>query len=228
MNCYFEAGELVRSLLWREPSDVRVTWLTMVALADPDGTVHQSAGAIAGWAGLPTAIVRDAIAWLLSDAAPEGIRIRPEGAGWRLHEPTRAAVPSEAIGSLPAVATPPVASGALALAHADAVGETHVSAAADGAAEPEKPAVPATTGEDSNALAAWLTVAAEIRPSMREEVFDATIARCRGAALANGVLRVRAPDQRTLDVLLARQRQIEAILIDQGVASGVVFVGVPA
>lgn len=52
---------ILLSSIWSEPSDVRVVWITLLAMADQNGMVAASATGVAKMAGLPLGVVTEAL-----------------------------------------------------------------------------------------------------------------------------------------------------------------------
>lgn len=83
-------SSIVHSTIWNEPDHVRLTWVTMLALADRDGIVHASVPGLAHAARKTVAEVEDALEKFMSpdkySRTPdfEGRRVEPVPGGWRL------------------------------------------------------------------------------------------------------------------------------------------------
>lgn len=84
------SASLVASSIWNEPDDVRIVWITLLALADAEGNVRASVVGLAHLARKTSAETREALKTL---AAPdpesncqdeEGRRITPIEGGWHL------------------------------------------------------------------------------------------------------------------------------------------------
>jgi hypothetical protein len=81
---------IVTSTIWREDSDTKVVWITMLAIADRDGIVESSIPGLAHLAGVDERKTQAAIAKFLKpdrhSRSPEheGRRIEQVDGGWRL------------------------------------------------------------------------------------------------------------------------------------------------
>lgn len=90
-------GSIVHSTVWREPDHVRLTWITMLALADRDGIVEASIPGLADAARVSLEQCEDALARLSGpdkysrSKAHDGRRVEECDGGWRLlnHETYR-------------------------------------------------------------------------------------------------------------------------------------------
>jgi hypothetical protein len=98
-------SSITESTIWREPANVRLVWITMLAMADRRGRVWASLPGLADRARVPDEDCRAAIKTFLSPDADsrtrehEGRRIEVIDGGWRLlnHEKYRAIRDEEAI-----------------------------------------------------------------------------------------------------------------------------------
>jgi len=96
---------ITESTIWREPANVRLVWITMLAMADRRGRVWASLPGLADRARVPDEDCRTAIKTFLSPDPDsrtrehEGRRIEAIDGGWRLlnHEKYRAICDEEAI-----------------------------------------------------------------------------------------------------------------------------------
>ena len=85
-------SSITESTIWCEPSDTRIVWITMLAMADRKGRVFGSVPGLANRSQVPVQAVRDALQSFLSPDIDsrtkdhEGRRIEPlkDGAGWLL------------------------------------------------------------------------------------------------------------------------------------------------
>ena len=83
-------SSIVTSTIWQEPDNVRLVWITMLALADQDGIVGASIPGLARMAGVPLDGTEGALATLLGPdpysrtSAHEGRRLEAIEGGWRL------------------------------------------------------------------------------------------------------------------------------------------------
>jgi len=83
-------GSILGSTIWREDSDTRIVWITMLALADADGIVEASVPGLAHFACVSTETAQSAIAKFLApdpdSRSPEyeGRRIEKVEGGWLL------------------------------------------------------------------------------------------------------------------------------------------------
>lgn len=83
-------NKLIRSTVWNKPNHIRITWITMLAMADRDGLVLSSLPGLATLARLPVEEVEDAIEDLKKpdkysqSKIAEGRRIRDVEGGWEL------------------------------------------------------------------------------------------------------------------------------------------------
>lgn len=85
-------GSLLDSTIWQESADTRLTWITMLAMADWDGEVHASIPGLAKRAGVTIPECEAALKVLASpdpysrSKEKEGRRIEdlPQGGGWLL------------------------------------------------------------------------------------------------------------------------------------------------
>ena len=81
---------ILTSTIWSEDSDTKVTWLTMLALANQHGEVAGSVPGIARIAGVPVEVCREAIKKFLSPDIDsrsqecEGRRLEVIDGGWLL------------------------------------------------------------------------------------------------------------------------------------------------
>lgn len=98
-------SSITESTVWREPANVRLVWITMLAMADRRGRVWASILGLADRARVPDADCRTAIKTFISPDPDsrtkehEGRRIEEIDGGWRLlnHEKYRAIRDVEAI-----------------------------------------------------------------------------------------------------------------------------------
>lgn len=98
-------SSITESTIWREPANVRLVWITMLAMADRRGRVWASLPGLADRARVPDEDCRTAIKTFLSPDADsrtrehEGRRIEVIDGGWRLlnHEKYRAIRDEESI-----------------------------------------------------------------------------------------------------------------------------------
>ena len=83
-------NSILASTVWREPMEVRIVWITLLAMADKDGIAEGSVPGLADFARIPVEATRKAIARL---SAPdpdsrsqehEGRRIQAVDGGWQL------------------------------------------------------------------------------------------------------------------------------------------------
>jgi hypothetical protein len=83
-------NSILASTVWREPMEVRIVWITLLAMADKDGIAEGSIPGLADFARIPVEATRKAIARL---SAPdpdsrsqehEGRRIQAVDGGWQL------------------------------------------------------------------------------------------------------------------------------------------------
>lgn len=80
--------EIIQSSIWNEPSDVRIVWITLLAVKDENGYVRGDVRTIARLANVPMAAAETAIAsFLAPDPAShtptnEGRRIAPAAGGY--------------------------------------------------------------------------------------------------------------------------------------------------
>jgi hypothetical protein len=83
-------SSITESTIWSESSDVRLVWITMLAMADRRGRVWASVPGLANRARVPLADCREALAKFLGPdpdsrtQAFEGRRIEVIDGGWRL------------------------------------------------------------------------------------------------------------------------------------------------
>lgn len=83
-------SSILGSTVWRESYPTRITWITMLALADRDGIVEASLPGLAHLAGVTLEEAEKAVKTFLSEdiysRSPEygGRRIEPTDGGWRL------------------------------------------------------------------------------------------------------------------------------------------------
>lgn len=83
-------SSITASTIWCEPDRTRLVWITMLAMADPQGNVWASIPGLANSARVPVEDCRTAIDTFLSpdrdSRTPdhEGRRIEPVAGGWRL------------------------------------------------------------------------------------------------------------------------------------------------
>lgn len=83
-------NSILASTVWREPMEVRIVWITLLAMADKDGIAEGSVPGLADFARIPVEATREALARL---SAPdpdsrsqehEGRRIEAVDGGWQL------------------------------------------------------------------------------------------------------------------------------------------------
>lgn len=83
-------GSIIASTVWQEPDTTRITWVTMLAMADKDGVIS---AAVPGLAHMARVSIEQCEAALMTFMAPdpysrtaanEGRRIEPVRGGWRL------------------------------------------------------------------------------------------------------------------------------------------------
>lgn len=83
-------NSILASTVWREPMEVRIVWITLLAMADKDGIAEGSIPGLADFARIPVEATRKAIARL---SAPDpdsrsqehgGRRIQAVDGGWQL------------------------------------------------------------------------------------------------------------------------------------------------
>lgn len=91
MNGYTKLfNSIITSTVWREPKEVKILWITMLALADKYGEVAGSVPGLAAMAGLGVEETREALLALESPDRDsrtkdeEGRRVRPIDGGWVL------------------------------------------------------------------------------------------------------------------------------------------------
>jgi hypothetical protein len=83
-------SSITASTIWCEPDRTRLVWITMLAMADPQGNVWASIPGLASLARVPVEDCRTAIDTFLApdrdSRTPdnEGRRIAPVSGGWRL------------------------------------------------------------------------------------------------------------------------------------------------
>ncbi len=83
-------SRILQSSVWRESSDVRVVWITLLALKDRDGCVYGSAEWLADQARVEDEVCRKALRKFLSpdkrsrNSANDGRRIEEVEGGWRV------------------------------------------------------------------------------------------------------------------------------------------------
>lgn len=83
-------SSITASTMWLEPSDTRVVWITMLAMADRRGRVFASVPGLAKEAVVPVESCREALDRFLSPdpdsrtKVADGRRIEPIDGGWRL------------------------------------------------------------------------------------------------------------------------------------------------
>lgn len=83
-------SSITESTVWCEPSDVRIVWICMLAMADAQGRVWASVPGLANRARVPVEATRDAIARFLEPDTDsrtkdhDGRRIEAIDGGWRL------------------------------------------------------------------------------------------------------------------------------------------------
>jgi hypothetical protein len=83
-------NSILASTVWREPMEVRIVWITLLAMADKDGIAEGSVPGLADFARIPVKATREALARL---SAPDpdsrsqehdGRRIQAVDGGWQL------------------------------------------------------------------------------------------------------------------------------------------------
>ncbi|PTY03489.1 hypothetical protein DB346_06325 [Verrucomicrobia bacterium LW23] len=83
-------SSITESTIWCESSDIRIVWITMLAMADQYGRVWGSVPGLANRARVPVDVARKALTMFLAPDADsrttafEGRRIEPMDGGWRL------------------------------------------------------------------------------------------------------------------------------------------------
>lgn len=83
-------SSIITSTIWMEPDQIRLVWITMLAVADKNGEVQGSVPGLARIAGVPIEAARDAISRFMSPDPDsrtkddEGRRIEEIDGGWRL------------------------------------------------------------------------------------------------------------------------------------------------
>ena len=81
-------GSILRSSVWQEPLATKITWITMLALADADGLVEASIPGLAAAAGVSIEDCEKALACFLApdrysgSKVEEGRRVRECRGGW--------------------------------------------------------------------------------------------------------------------------------------------------
>src|SRR5579872_828450 len=83
-------SSITKSTVWCESSDVRIVWITMLAMADQDGIIHASVPGLAHEARVSVQVTREALR-LFQEPDPdsrtktnEGRRIAEVDGGWVL------------------------------------------------------------------------------------------------------------------------------------------------
>lgn len=80
--------EIIQSSIWNEPSDIRIVWITMIAVKDEEGYVRGDDATIARLANVPLAVASEALRKFqepdLASGTPdhEGRRIAKAPGGW--------------------------------------------------------------------------------------------------------------------------------------------------
>uniref|UniRef100_UPI003F7D84EE hypothetical protein n=1 Tax=Xanthomonas sp. 0924 TaxID=2835534 RepID=UPI003F7D84EE len=83
-------GSIIASTVWQEPDTTRITWITMLAMADKDGVISAAVPGLAHMARVSIEQCEAALATFMAPdpysrtAANEGRRIEPVRGGWRL------------------------------------------------------------------------------------------------------------------------------------------------
>lgn len=83
-------NSILASTVWSEPNEVRIVWITMLAMANKDGVVEGAVPGLAVFARLSVEETRRALARLASpdedsrSKEQEGRRIEPIDGGWKL------------------------------------------------------------------------------------------------------------------------------------------------
>jgi hypothetical protein len=83
-------SSILASTIWREPNEVRLVWITLLAMADKDGIAEGSVPGLADFARIPVEATREALARLSApdpdsrSQEQDGRRIEPVDGGWRL------------------------------------------------------------------------------------------------------------------------------------------------
>lgn len=83
-------GTILASTVWQEPNATRLTWITMLAMADKNGVVSSSVPGLAHFARVTVSEVEDALRTFMApdpySRTPDndGRRIEPVQGGWRL------------------------------------------------------------------------------------------------------------------------------------------------
>lgn len=83
-------GSIVNSTIWREPKDVKIVWITMLALCDRDGVVESSLPGLADAARVTIPECVESLRVLMSPdpysrtKAHEGRRIQEIEGGWHI------------------------------------------------------------------------------------------------------------------------------------------------
>lgn len=83
-------NSILASTVWSEPNDVRIVWITMLAMANKDGIVEGSVPGLAVFARLPIDVTETALARLSSpdphsrSKEQDGRRIETIDGGWKL------------------------------------------------------------------------------------------------------------------------------------------------
>lgn len=89
MNTYTKLfSNIIHSTIWQEPAEVKVVWITMLAMKDRDGNVMSSLPGLANAAGVSLEVCRAAVEkfkqpdpWS-SSKENEGRRIQDIDGGW--------------------------------------------------------------------------------------------------------------------------------------------------
>ncbi|NIJ86971.1 hypothetical protein FHY35_004021 [Xanthomonas arboricola] len=83
-------GSIIASTVWQEPDTTRITWITMLAMADKDGVISAAVPGLAHMARVSIEQCEAALATFMAPdpysrtAANDGRRIEPVRGGWRL------------------------------------------------------------------------------------------------------------------------------------------------
>ena len=81
-------SSILASTIWREPMEVRIVWITLLAMAGRDGIAEGSVPGVADFARLPVSVTRASLERLCEpdpdsrSTEHEGRRIQPVDGGW--------------------------------------------------------------------------------------------------------------------------------------------------